>query len=70
MAYAYLQKRLPFVTDFDRMRQPLRFLGADGETDVVSFGIEDFALHRPREKKYLTALPKGAEERMSSATGR
>ena len=50
VAYAYLQKRLPFVMDFDRLKQPLRFHAADGETDVASFGIEDFDSHEPREK--------------------
>jgi hypothetical protein len=50
VAYAYLQKRLPFAVDFDRMKQPLQFHAADGETDVASFGIEDFRSHEPREK--------------------
>jgi hypothetical protein len=50
VAYAYLQKRLPFVTDFDRLKQPLRFHAADGEADVASFGIEDVASHDRREK--------------------
>jgi hypothetical protein len=50
VAYAYLQKRLPFVTSFDRLKQPLRFHAADGEIEVASFGIEDFASHDPREK--------------------
>jgi hypothetical protein len=50
VAYAYLQKRLPFVTHFDRMKQPLRFHSAEGDADVQSFGIEDFRSHRPREK--------------------
>lgn len=50
MAYAYLQKRLPFVMDFDRLKQPLRFHAVDGETDVASFGIEEFRSHDPREK--------------------
>lgn len=50
VAYAYLQKRLPFAIDFDRLKQPLRFHGADGETDVACFGIEDFNSHAPREK--------------------
>ena len=45
MAYAYLQKRLPFVMDFDRLKQPLRFHAVDGETDVASFGIEEFRSH-------------------------
>jgi hypothetical protein len=50
MVYAYLQKRLPFVMDFDRLKQPLRFHAVDGETDVASFGIEEFRSHDPREK--------------------
>jgi hypothetical protein len=50
VAYAYLQKRLPFSMDFDRLKQPLRFHAADGDTEVASFGIEDFATHDPREK--------------------
>lgn len=50
VAYAYLQKRLPFATDFDRLKQPLRFHAADGETAIASFGIENFASHDRREK--------------------
>ena len=50
VAYAYLQKRLPFLMDFDRLKQPLRFHAADGDADVASFGIEDFASHDPRKK--------------------
>jgi len=51
VAYAYLQKRVPFVMDFDRLKQPIRFRAADMELDVVSFGIEDFASHDRREKE-------------------
>ena len=50
VAYAYLQKRLPFATDFDRLKQPLRFHAADGDANVASFGIETFASHDRREK--------------------
>ncbi len=50
VTYAYLQKRLPFLIDFDRLKQPLRFHAADGEPDVACFGIEDFGSHAPREK--------------------
>jgi len=46
----YLQKRLPFLMDFDRLKQPLRFHAVDGEADVACFGIEDFDSHAPREK--------------------
>ncbi len=50
VAYAYLQKRLPFVVDFDRLKQPMRFRAVDTEAAVAGFGIEDFASHAPREK--------------------
>jgi hypothetical protein len=50
VAYAYLQKRLPFATSFDRLKQPLRFHATDGETEVASFGIEDFRSHDTCEK--------------------
>jgi len=50
VAYAYLQKRLPFLMDFDRLKKPLRFHAAGGDADVASFGIEDFGSHAPREK--------------------
>ena len=50
-AYAYLQKRLPFEMDFDRLKQPMQFRAADTEVDVASFGIEDFASHDRREKE-------------------
>ena len=36
--------------DFDRLKQPLRFHAAGDETDVASFGIEDFRCHDAREK--------------------
>jgi len=56
VAYAYLQKRLPFVVDFDRLKQPMRFRAADTEATVASFGIEDFASHAPREKCLRTQV--------------
>lgn len=49
VAFAYLQKRLPFALDFDRLKEPLHFHGVDGEVEVACFGIEDFDSHDPRE---------------------
>lgn len=51
LAYAYLQKRLPFEMDFDRLKRPMRFRSVGTETDVAGFGIEDFASHARREKE-------------------
>jgi len=56
VAYAYLQKRLPFLMDFDRLKQPLRFHAAGGDADVASFGIEDFGSHAPREKSLRSQI--------------
>jgi hypothetical protein len=40
VAYCYLQKRLPFTSKFDKLPTPLRFQTPQGETPVVSFGIQ------------------------------
>jgi hypothetical protein len=47
LAYCYLQKRLPFGTKFDRMKDSLRFRGSLGEQSVVNFGIQEFGSTEP-----------------------
>jgi hypothetical protein len=42
VAYAYLQKTLPFRTAFDRFAEPLMFHGKTGVSPVGSFGIKAF----------------------------
>jgi hypothetical protein len=48
-AYAYLQKRLPFLHHFDRLEKPLRFHAEAGDSPVAAFGIEKFDSHDPHE---------------------
>jgi type II secretory pathway pseudopilin PulG len=54
VAYAYLQKSLPFASKFDSLPQALRFHDAAGESIVKSFGVERYAnnrdLNSPREQ--------------------
>jgi hypothetical protein len=41
IAYAFLQKNLPFEVKFDVLRDPLIFHGSDGDTSVKSFGFKE-----------------------------
>lgn len=50
VAYAFLQKRLPFELSFDRLTKPLSIREGNGKTNVFSFGIQHAASHAPREK--------------------
>jgi prepilin-type processing-associated H-X9-DG protein len=59
VAYAFLQKNLPFATKFDKLPKPLRFRSRDGAIPVVGFGIEQFGNHGYRDdrlKEQVTIL--------------
>ncbi len=43
IAYAYLQKNLPFDARFDRISEPLVFHGGTGDAKVASFGFKELA---------------------------
>jgi prepilin-type processing-associated H-X9-DG protein len=43
IAYAYLEKNLPFATRFDRVMEPLVFHGTTGDAKVASFGFKELA---------------------------
>lgn len=43
VAYAYLQKNLPFQVRFDRVVEPLVFHGAAGDVKVEGFGFKELA---------------------------
>src|SRR5206468_6173 len=43
IAYAFLQKNLPFAVRFDRVSEPLLFHAAAGVTKVKSFGFQELA---------------------------
>lgn len=59
VAYAFLQKRLPFALSFDRLAKPLNIRETNRVVNVFSFGIQDVASHGPREeelRKQVTVL--------------
>ena len=52
IAYAYLFKHLPFEWAFTRLRDPLEF----GQTQVASFGIEQYWGHQKNEVKMASQV--------------
>lgn len=56
LAYCYLQKRLPFEAKFDRMKDPLRFHGSQGEQPVINFGIQNYQWIDPGVERLRTQI--------------
>lgn len=56
LAFAYLERDLPFATEFDAIDNPLLFATGDNTAAVVSFGIKSYSGENYREKEQGTQV--------------
>jgi hypothetical protein len=62
VAYAFLEKSLPFKEAFDRLSEPITFMHAAGSTQVAAFGIRGEAEHRIRLLRQIVVLSYASDD--------